>query len=208
MNTEFMAPRPYSMEKRRAANDETRARILEAARQLLCSEPKTDLSMEAIARSADVSRLTIYYQFSSRAGLLEALYDHLAGRGNMHRMAEVFQEKNPSVALDKMVGTFVGFWASDPVVMRRLRAMADLDPEIGQGIQARDARRPQIVLEILSRAKPRKTKQPSLKQRVAADVLAMLTSFEAYDALSRAGHSEEQIVSTLTGLARCVIPLS
>jgi AcrR family transcriptional regulator len=208
MDPAFMAPRPYSMEKRQAANNATRARILEAARQLLCSESKTDLSMEAIARSADVSRLTIYYQFSSRAGLLEALYDHLAGRGNMHRMAEAFQEKNPSVALDKMVATFVGFWASDPVVMRRLRAMADLDPEIGHGIQARDARRPQIVLEILRRAKPGKTKQLSLKQRVAADVLAMLTSFEAYDALSRAGHSEEQIVSTLTRLARCVIPLS
>src|SRR5262249_24384337 len=136
--------------------------------------------------------------FSSRAGLLDALYDHLAGRGNMHRMGTVFQEKNPSVALDKMVSTFVGFWASDPVVMRRLRAMAYLDREIGQGIQARDARRPQLVLEILRRAMPGKTKQLGRKQRAAADVLAMLTSFEAYDALSRAGHSEEQIMTTLT----------
>src|SRR5215472_13902903 len=123
MNTEFMAPRPYSMEKRRAANDETRARILEAARQLLCSEPKTDLSMEAIARSADVSRLTIYYQFSSRAGLLEALYDHLAGRGNMRQMSEVFSESDAAMAVEKMIRNFVGFWASDPAVMRRLRSM-------------------------------------------------------------------------------------
>ena len=199
----FMSPRPYSMERRQAANDETRARILEAARQLLRSESKTDLSMEAIARSADVSRLTIYYQFSSRAGLLEALYDHLATRGNMHRMAEVFQEKNPSAALNKMVRTFVGFWASDPAVIRRLRAMAALDPEVAQGIHARDARRPHIALEILRRTVRGKTKQLSLKQRVAADVLGMLTSFEAYDALSVCGHSEEQIVSTLTRLAHC-----
>jgi len=57
------------MGKREAASSETRSRILEAARQLLATESNTDLSMEAIARKADVSRLTIYYQFSSRAGL-------------------------------------------------------------------------------------------------------------------------------------------
>ena len=90
-----MSPRPYSMEKRQAARSETRLRILEAARRLLANESKTDLSMEAVAQGADVSRLTIYYQFSSRGGLLEALFDHLAGRGNMHRMADVFHESDP-----------------------------------------------------------------------------------------------------------------
>src|SRR5262252_8670576 len=129
-----MSPRPYRMGKRQAARSETRSRILEAARQLLATESETDLSMEAIARKADVSRLTIYYQFSSRAGLLEALYDHLAGRGNMRRMSEVFAETDAAVALEKMVRIFVGFWASDPAVMRHLRAMAALDPEIGKGV--------------------------------------------------------------------------
>src|SRR5579864_289178 len=97
-----MSPRPYHMGKRQAAADDTRARILEAARQLLANESETDLSMEAIARRANVSRLTIYYQFESRPGLLEALYDHLANRGNMRRMAEVFHEADPSIALEKI----------------------------------------------------------------------------------------------------------
>ena len=119
-----MCPRPYRMGKRQAARSETRSRILEAARQLLATESTADLSMDAVARKADVSRLTIYYQFSSRAGLLEALYDHLAQRGNMQQMVEVFQESDSSSAIEKMVRTFVGFWASDPHVMRRLRAMA------------------------------------------------------------------------------------
>jgi AcrR family transcriptional regulator len=199
-----MSPRPYSMEKRQAAGSATRARILEAARQLLSSESETDLSMENIARRADVSRLTIYYQFNSRAGLLEALYDHLAGRGNMQRMAEVFQEADAPVALAKMVRTFVGFWASDPVVMRRLRAMAALDPEIAKGIYARDTRRPQIARQILKRTAAGKTKQLN-SQRLAADVLGMLTSFETYDALARAGHGEEEIVTTLSRLVHCAV---
>src|ERR1700693_1745413 len=136
-----MSPRSYRMGKRQAAADDTRARILEAARQLLANESETDLGMEAIARRADVSRLTLYYQFKSRPGLLEALYDYLAIRGDMRRMAEGFHEADPASSLDKLVSIFVGFWSSDPVVIRRLRGMATLDAEIDQGIRARDARR-------------------------------------------------------------------
>jgi AcrR family transcriptional regulator len=191
------------MAKRRAARSETRVRILEAARCLLASESNTDLSMEAIARGADVSRLTIYYQFGSRAGLLEALYDHLAGRGNMRRMSEVFEESDAAIALEKMVRIFVGFWASDPAVMRQLRAMAALDPEIAKGISARDARRPHIASEILKRGARGERKAPSSQQRVAADAIGMLTSFESYDVLAKAGHPEAEIVATLTRLACC-----
>jgi AcrR family transcriptional regulator len=194
------------MGKRAAAAGETRARILEAARQLLANESETDLSMEAIASRADVSRLTLYYQFKSRPGLLEALYDHLAMRGNMQRMAEVFHETDPSMALEKMVSTFVGFWSSDPVVIRRVRGIATLDAEISQGIRARDARRPNIAREILRRTALRREKELTTEQQnLTADVLSMLTSFESYDSLSRAGHSAEAIVATLTRMARAAV---
>jgi AcrR family transcriptional regulator len=203
---ELMSPRPYRMGKRAAAADKTRARILEAARQLLANESETDLSMEAIASRADVSRLTLYYQFKSRPGLLEALYDHLAMRGNMQRMAEVFHEADPTVALEKMVSTFVGFWSSDPVVIRRVRGMATLDAEIGEGIRARDARRPHIAREILRRTALRREGELTTEhQKLTADVLSMLTSFESYDALARAGHSAEAIVATLTRMARATV---
>ena len=197
-----MAPRPYNMEKRQLTASETRTRILEAARQLLAGELDTDLSMDAIASRADVSRLTIYYQFKSRTGLLEALYDYLAMRGNMQRMAEVFHETDGSIALHKLIRTFVGFWSSDPVVIRRLRAMAALDSEIGKGIQERDRRRVQASSEILRRINLREKKKPVITRNLAADVLTMLTSFETYDTLARAGHSKNQIVAAITSLAR------
>lgn len=200
-----MSPRPYKMEKRQAASSDTRARILEAARQLLSKASATDLSMDAIARGADVARLTIYYQFESRAGLLEALYDYLAKRGNMHRMAEVFQQPDLSAAVAAMVRTFAGFWPSDPVVMRRLRAMAVLDPEIARGIHARDGRRPHIASKILKRSAAGKTKQVTAEQRRTAEVLGMLTSFESYDVLARAVRPHEEIVATLTSLAQCAV---
>jgi AcrR family transcriptional regulator len=206
MSRETMSPRPYRMGKREVAAAETRARILDAACQLLANESGTDLSMEAIARRADVSRLTLYYQFKSRPGLLEALYDHLAARGNMQAMAQVFHEPNPSVALEKLVRTFVGFWSSDPVVIRRLRGMATIDPDIDQGIRARDARRQHTAREILRRtALGTGKKLTAEQQNLAADVLSMLTSFASYDALARAGHSQETIVATLTRMARATV---
>src|SRR4051812_42630239 len=135
-----MCPRRYRMDKRDAAASETRTRILEAARHILASRVRPDLSMEAVAERADVARLTIYYQFKSRRGLLEALYDHLAQRGNMHRMAEIFRAADAPQAIEQLVRTFVGFWATDPIVMRRLRAMGALDSEVERGIRARDRR--------------------------------------------------------------------
>ncbi|SRR6266536_1383973 len=202
-----MSPRTYNLGKREAAASETRGRILAAAREILANESATsDLSMEGIARRADVSRLTIYYQFKSRHGLLEALYDELARRGNMHRMGEVFREPEPSLALEKLVRTFIGFWSSDPVVIRRLRGMAALDAEMAAGIQARDARRLHIAREVLGRTTEfTKIKGGVENRNLAASVLSMLTSFETYDALSRAGHSEQEITATVIGLARVAV---
>jgi len=194
------------MEKREVATTETRLRILEATRQILADESEGALSMDAIARRADVSRLTIYYQFDSRPGLLEALYDHLAARGNMRRMAEVFHEPDPYSALDKLVGVFAGFWSSDRVVIRRLRAMAALDPEIARGIESRDARRHHIASEILKRITAREKKDDDEERfKDKADVIAMLTGFSTYDALASAGHSEQEIIAIIARLARVTV---
>lgn len=196
-----MSPRPYSMEKREAVANETRLRIFEAARQVLAQESEEALTIDAIARRADVSRLTIYYQFKSRPGLLESLYDYLASRGGMQRMPEVFRERDPSAALDKLVSIFVGFWSSDRVVIRRLRAMAALDTEISQGIHSRDARRHRIAGEILKRmAAAGKKKYDEKQLSAAADVISMLTGFATYDALATAGHGEKEIIATITRL--------
>ena len=197
----MMSPRPYSMEKREAAASETRLRILEATRQILSDESEVALSMEAIARRADVSRLTIYYQFKSRPGLLEALYDYLAMRGNMRRMAEVFHEPDPYAALDKLVSVFVGFWSSDRVVIRRLRAMAALDPEVREGIASRDARRHHIAREIMKRiAAAGKKKYDDERCIATANVIAMLTGFATYDALATAGQGEKEIIAMIARL--------
>src|SRR5437588_67268 len=70
-----MSPRPYRLGQRQVAADETRSRIVKAAREQL--EKEASFSLDAVARRADVARMTVYYQFGSRRGLLEALFDDL-----------------------------------------------------------------------------------------------------------------------------------
>jgi hypothetical protein len=145
-----------------------------------------------------VSGITIYYQVHSRAGLLEALYDCLASRGHMERMTGT----EPSAGIRQMIEMFVGFWSTDTKAMRRLRAMGVFAAEIGEGIRARDARRPRIAREIFKPVVANRRKSSDVDANAIAAVLGVLTSFETYDALSTAGQSDRQIVTTLT----CTLP--
>src|ERR1700733_14948338 len=140
------------MRQRQAATEHTRARILTAARKLLLSKSFSEFTMEAVARKADVSRLTIYYQFESKAGLLESLYDYLARRGEMEPLAGSFRPAlDPLITLQQFILVFAHFWASGLEIIRRLHGLGAIDPEVGEGIRARNQRRWQGLRGIMDR---------------------------------------------------------
>src|SRR5215216_4534279 len=135
-----MSPRPYRLGQRRVAAEQTRTRVIAAARELLGSdEGVAAFTIDAVARQAGVARMTVHYQFGSKAGLLEAIFDDLAARGGMEQLAAAFSQPNPSAALAEFIAVFCRFWASDRRIIRRLQALAALDPEFEQ--VSREARR-------------------------------------------------------------------
>ena len=67
-----MAPRKYTMDKRRAAVEETRRRILEATLALHTEKGILGTSWQDIARRADVSVGTVYKHFPSLDELVPA----------------------------------------------------------------------------------------------------------------------------------------
>src|ERR1700704_3151756 len=91
-----VSPRPYRSPRRDAAATQTHARIVVAAAAVLGS-PKGSggFSLEAVARKAGVTRLTVYNQFGSRRALLEAVFDERAARGGLHRIADVMAGAGP-----------------------------------------------------------------------------------------------------------------
>lgn len=179
-----MPPRSYDATKRRAAAEVTRARILEAARSTIGGKGDLrEFSMESLAKRAGVSRMTLYYQFKSRAQLFEALADHLARRGGMERMREVFLAPSTEEGLRRLARTFTQFWATDRVVMRRLRAMAIVFPADASGPRDRDAWRREAIVNLLVRGDAREEGRGGPPGRDLVDVLTALTGFEAFDSL-------------------------
>ncbi|MFD0348785.1 TetR/AcrR family transcriptional regulator [Kitasatospora aburaviensis] len=162
------------MGQRQADVDGTRARIVEAARAQLTATGA--LSLDAVAKRADVARATVYYQFGSKTGLLEAVCDALAEQGGMARLAGAFTRPDPWAAVDGFVEVMGGFWAVDRVCTRRLRALAALDEEVGRVIAERDARRREGTRVLAARIDG--------GPRDAAAVLFVLTGFETFDALA------------------------
>src|SRR6266849_1111354 len=124
-----MSPRPYRLGQRQAATEQTRARILSAARELLISpDGYSRFSIEAITRQADVARMTVYHQFGSKSGLLEALCDSLAASGGMEQVATAFRQPDPLDALMVYITVFSHFWDADRLVLRRLRGAGRTRP--------------------------------------------------------------------------------
>lgn len=204
-----MSPRPYQLGQRQMASDQTRTRILAATRALLMApDGYSRFSIETVARQADVARMTVYHQFGSKLGLLEALCDALAASGGMEQVASAFRQAEPLAVLNQYIKIFGHFWDVDRLVMRRLRALAALDPDFEQVIRTRDEWRRKGVRAI--------TQQIVEKQRPAlsgtfdetVDVLLTLTSFETFDTLAGATRSLEEVVPVVQKLARAAIGLT
>ncbi len=198
-----MSPRQYNLGKRQEQIDEARGQVLDAARALLReADSYSDFTVDAVARRADVARATVYYQFGSKSRLLEGLCDQLAELGGLSQLPQAFTTPDAEQALTAFIATFGRFWQADRIVMRRLRALAALDPEVGAVITARDQRRHQ-GLDVLVRRLIDEGAAPSdLDHNRAVRILTALTSFETFDALTPADAELADAVPEILHLAR------
>jgi AcrR family transcriptional regulator len=195
-----MSPRPYRLGARQASIDETRRSILDAARSLLGDASHyTAFTVDAVAKAADVARATVYYQFESKTGLLEALCDRLSELGQIDQLGLAMSDPDPVSGLKRLVATFGRFWAADRVVMRRLRALAALDPEVSAVIAARDERRRQALQVMVARLDNAGGEQ-------TVRLLHSITSFETFDTLAGADRKASEAIALATRLALAVVP--
>lgn len=201
-----MTPRGYQLGLRAGAAEETRARILKAAWGLLAPGAKTrEFSLDAVARLAGVSRMTVYNQFGSKRGLLEALFDSFAEKGKIGELVvAAFQAADPLESLDQLVVAFATFFSKARIPIKRVRALAMLDPELEAAVLGRDERRRDSMRAIATRlAKQGKLSVGKLDETVA--VLHMLTSFEAFDTLSGKSKKFMDVVPVLQRLCRAAV---
>jgi AcrR family transcriptional regulator len=140
-----------------------------------------------VAKRAGVSRLSVYHHFGSHAGLLEALAAQSRPVDRAGADAAAVEQ------LRARVRDACEHWARDPALFRRLPAAAELasaeqDRELAQRLAAEDRLRPGC----------------SLKE--AEDVIALVTSFAAFDRLHQGGRrSTAAVVEILVRMAGAIL---
>jgi AcrR family transcriptional regulator len=196
-----MSPRPYRSPVRDAASGETHSRIVIAARSLL-GAPKgiAGFSLEAVAKKARVARLTVYKQFGSRRALLEEVFDDMAAKGGLHRIAEAMADPDPHHALHRIVVIFCDFWSFDTVALARLHAAGANDPEFDDSVRERNERRRHLLSQLVRRmSSGRQSSQNAHKELV--DVLFALTSLPFFAQLT-GRHTSSAACRLIQGLSQ------
>jgi AcrR family transcriptional regulator len=194
-----VSPRTYQSGRRQTAANETRSRILEAARSLLSRSGQVRFTIDAVAELADVARMTVYHQFGSRPGLIAALFDDLAGRGGIGRLPQAFMAPDPLAGLEILVQVFMHLWESERLLIQRLRALSTIDPDFSDHEDRNQRRRPAIAV-LLARLSPT---LDDLDDKV--DLLTAMTSFESYETLAASGRDAAAAARLISAATRRLI---
>ena len=193
-----MSPRPYRSSRRTVTAERTRARLLKAASAMLAAPD--GISLDAVAKRAGVTRLTVYNQFGSRRALLEAVFDDMAERGGLQRIREAMTKTDPKVALQQIVLIFCNFWSIHRGALWRLHAASATDPEFGESLRARNQRRRHLLSVLVDRVIKGGAKRPKVAIELI-DVLFALTSVSFFWELTAGGRKTDAACRLIQALA-------
>src|SRR3954468_2801093 len=198
-----MATRRYEQRQRAQSAEQTRRRVLDAVYDELREAPARPVSIDRIARNAGVARSTVYVIFGSRAGLFDDLTADLLRRGGFERVLEAIANPDPRVTVRDGITGGVLTMAAHRNVFRALISMAAIDPDaVGGSFQRSEERRARGMMRLARRLQRAGALRKGLGVKGAADLLWVLTSFDAFDLLySGRAPSADRVARELVGIA-------
>ncbi|WP_413992318.1 TetR/AcrR family transcriptional regulator [Labrys okinawensis] len=198
-----MTPRAYVSPARAAAAGEKRQRVIAAAGALLIERTNVaTFSMEVVAKAAGVTRLTVYNQFGSRRGLLEAVFDERARQGGLHRIPTAMAIPDPRTGLNRLIQIFCEFWSGDEAV-GRLHDAGALDAEFALALAERNERRRHAIKVLVGRIGA-DLDRPAPRRDDLTDLIFGLTSYPMFRILS-SGRTPEATCALIT--SACIAAL-
>jgi len=200
-----MTPRPYSSHERQRTVDAGRDRILAAALELMQQGDLASFSLDAVATRAGITRMTVYNQFGSKAGLFEELFDQLVTRGAFTDMQAIFTETDAGTAFDAFVAVFGRFYTENRPVMAKMRAAAGSDPDLDTAMRKRNERRKRGIETLVQRLG--KQHHPSVPAAELVTTLDVLLSFNTFDMIAGPDRTPQDVVPLMRRLIRGVLGL-
>jgi AcrR family transcriptional regulator len=177
---------PYkSLVRERQAAD-TRRRIVEATRQLLEKEGYAGMTIEAIARQAEVSAQSVYAIFKSKTGILIELLDESTfGPEYEEAVRKALSTKNPETRLRLAAPIARQIHGALSATFDLLRGSGVVAPELAKLEQQRERlryeRQERMVVSLQDAGRLR----PDLDYTTARDIFWMLTGRDVYRMLVR-----------------------
>jgi AcrR family transcriptional regulator len=176
--------RPYHSPARRRQAEQTRARILAAARDLFRSAGYATTTIEAIASSAQVSAKTVEAAFGSKRGVLLALVDPLASAGPPRDLVDQIRAADDPLQRLRLVAELTrrSYERSVPE-FELMRGAAAVAPEVTAVAQQVESRRRGNQARLAGYLEERGLLRSDLAHDEATDIIWTLTSYDVYRAL-------------------------
>jgi AcrR family transcriptional regulator len=191
------ATRPYRAQRRPSRTERTRARILEAVRELLAEGAFHESPVEAVAERAGVSRATLYQHFGSRMDLVDAICDTFAVNPALVEIREAVELPDAQEALERTVALSARFWASEDPVLGQLYGVVAVDPAARALVERQREDRRGEMRRLARHLRRAGRLRDGLSERDAIDALMLVTSYESFRELREAGRSERRATTLL-----------
>jgi AcrR family transcriptional regulator len=178
------ARRPYHSPARRRQAEQTRARILAAARDLFRSAGYAGTTLEAIASSAEVSVKTVEAAFGSKRGVLAALVDPLASAGPPRELVDQIRAARDPRHRLRLVAELTrrAYEASVPE-FELMRGAAAVAPEVAAVARQVESRRHANQTRLADYLDEHGVLRDGLAPEEATDIAWALTGYDLYRAL-------------------------
>jgi AcrR family transcriptional regulator len=178
--------RSYQSAARNRQAADTRQRIAAAARRLLAAKGYAAMTIDAVAREAEVAAQTVYAVFGSKIGILNEILDEA-------RFDESYQElvrqartaPDPRARLRSSARIARQIFDSERPVLDLLRGAGVLAPELSRVEQERESMRYERQGPLIEYLAKKKQLRADLKPARAREILWAMTSRDLYRMLVR-----------------------
>jgi AcrR family transcriptional regulator len=178
--------RTYKSLARGRQADDTRRRIVGASRELLQAEGYDGMTIEAIARKAEVSAPSVYAIYKSKAGILAELMDQSSyGPDYQETVREAHNTSDPEARLRLAARIARTVHEAQGAAFDLLRGAGVVAPELAKLERQRETLRYERQEGTITFLRDACRLRADLKYGPARDVFWMLTGRDVYRALVR-----------------------
>lgn len=192
--------RTYDMRRRSRAAEDTRARIIAAAQELLDRSDGARLSLLEVAAAANVTRATVYNRVGSRRDLLRAVLTDQGRLIDFNRVLNAMELEDPAECVIQTVRESCRAWAVKPGAIRSTLALAATDPEVRELVKHYERSRRSRLAGVVRSVADAGGLRPGVSETDALARFTLVTSFQAYDHMILQG-SHEEAIEQLTRMA-------